>query len=81
MKSADDFEQWIIERVRSLFGLSNTNISGAASFDEIGADSLTRAVLIREIEETFNVSLAEGIIEDFPTIRSLSVHLAGLLSR
>jgi acyl carrier protein len=72
MSSADEVRDWLICRLCAVFDLPRERVTGATSFDDLGMDSITRAGLVREIEQQFRVSVDPDELYDHPTIHDLA---------
>jgi len=76
--SQDQLTTYCINFVAELLDRAPNQIDPNAKFTRIGIDSAMSVQLIVSLEELLDTELAPDVIESFPTISSLSAHLAGL---
>jgi len=73
MKFQEDFMSTILEKVQEVIvdrlGVEKEEITVEASFkDDLGADSLDTVELIMELEETFDIEIADEDAEGMQTV-------------
>ncbi|KVE37920.1 acyl carrier protein [Burkholderia sp. TSV86] len=80
LNDASSIETWCVDFISNTLNLSKSKIDPTVAVDRFGLDSATAVSLIMELEETLNVELAPELLFEYPTLRSLSQHLASRLS-
>jgi phthiocerol/phenolphthiocerol synthesis type-I polyketide synthase C len=70
-------ESWMISRIASATAVSPTDIDRHAPFQSLGLDSVRTVSLSGELSNWLNRPLSPTLFWDWPTIASLSAHLAG----
>lgn len=73
-----EIETWLAEYVGELLALPSGEIDPDATFDSFGLDSATAIGITGELEEWLGISIDPDVAYNYPTIRSLSSHLAAL---
>jgi acyl carrier protein len=68
----------IAELIGSAMDLAPDKIDVDARFDRYGIDSAAAISLTEEIEQHVGKPLEPTVFYDYPTIRSLAAHIAGL---
>jgi acyl carrier protein len=68
--------QWLERHMVPIFLERGLPVDMDTSFDALGLDSLARVELITALENQFNVNLDPVLGFEYPTIRSLSEHIA-----
>jgi len=74
--NAATIEQWCISYVAPLLDKPAERIDPNVEIDRLGLDSATAVALIMSLEEQLGIELMPELLFDYPTIASLSKHLA-----
>ncbi len=75
--SETELQTWLAERIAHYLNKSSEEIDLTLPFSFYGLDSVAALGLSGELEERLRVKLPPTLTWDFPTIESLSRHLAG----
>lgn len=82
--SAPERQSTVLEQVRGLFKqtleLTDEQLSNESDFARYGLDSILRLSVIKAINEQFELSLLISVLNDYPTLNSLSKRLEFLTS-
>jgi acyl carrier protein len=73
---AASIEQWCINYVARMLDMPIERIDPNVDIDRLGLDSATAVALIMSLEESLDIELMPELVFDYPTIASLSNHLA-----
>ena len=73
---AASIERWCINYVARLLDTPAERIDPNVEVDRLGLDSATAVALIMSLEEWLGIELMPELLFDYPTIASLSKHLA-----
>ncbi len=73
---ASEIEAWLIQRLAIRLGISADEINPTADIDEFGLDSILAIALIDELGTWLQRKINPRILEEYPTITSLSEYLA-----
>ncbi|MFS2319238.1 acyl carrier protein [Maricaulis sp. D1M11] len=71
---------WSVKSIASSLKLDPSDIDTAASFDDLGLDSIEIAVLASGLERDFGLSVDPYWFYDYPSIDSFLSALPGLLA-
>jgi acyl carrier protein len=74
---AVSIQQWSVNYVSKLLGTPAERIDPNVNVDNLGLDSATAVALIMSLEDWLDIELMPELLFDYPTIASLSNHLAG----
>lgn len=72
----DAITTYCINFVAEMLERAPADIDPNAKFSRIGFDSAMSVQLVVALEELLNIELSPDLIDSFPTIASLSAHLA-----
>jgi acyl carrier protein len=73
-----DFESSMRTILGELMGIPPEELSSAATFSELGMDSLVGLRFAKKIQQLYGIEIEFEWIFDYPTIGALSAHLAAL---
>ena len=73
---AATIQQWSISFVSKLIDQPAERIDPNVEVERLGLDSATAVALIMSLEEKLDIELMPELLFDYPTISSLSQHLA-----
>lgn len=73
-------QQWSIRFVSKLIDQPAERIDPNVEVERLGLDSATAVALIMSLEEKLDIELMPELLFDYPTISSLSQHLASRVS-
>jgi acyl carrier protein len=76
MKTQRELEQWLVDLVAELMDLPRQSVNVSQRFDRFGLDSAAAVSVVVALEEQLGRELAPTLLYDFPTIETLSKHLA-----
>lgn len=77
---AATIQQWSIGFVSKLIDQPPERIDPSVEVERLGLDSATAVALIMSLEEKLDIELMPELLFDYPTIASLSQHLASRVS-
>jgi acyl carrier protein len=77
---AATIQQWSIRFVSKLIDQPAERIDPNVEVERLGLDSATAVALIMSLEEKLDIELMPELLFDYPTISSLSQHLASRVS-
>ena len=77
---AATIQQWSIGFVSMLIDQPPERIDPSVEVERLGLDSATAVALIMSLEEKLDIELMPELLFDYPTISSLSQHLAARVS-
>jgi acyl carrier protein len=77
---ASGIESWCVSYVSRILNIPEGKVDPNVEVDRFGLDSATAVALIMDLEELLGVELVPEILFEYPTLASLSQHLAGLRS-
>lgn len=77
---AATIQQWSIRFVSKLIDQPAERIDPNVEVERLGLDSATAVALIMSLEEELDIELMPELLFDYPTISSLSQHLASRVS-
>lgn len=75
--TARDIEAWCVDYICRTLHIPRAKIDPRVEVDSFGLDSATAVALIMELESELNMELAPELLFEYPTLASLSEHLAG----
>ncbi|MER5642223.1 acyl carrier protein [Kitasatospora sp. NPDC002227] len=78
--SAEDIEQWLMERVSYYLETPIEEIDPDVSLAEHGLESVYAFALCGDIEDKLGVTVEPTLVWDVDTVAALTVHLAGLMA-
>lgn len=74
-------QEKIIEAVAKVAKRKTSEVRLDSSFEQLGMDSLDRVCLLFELEQAFDISIPEEVVQDIQTVQDvvsrLGKHLAG----
>jgi acyl carrier protein len=70
-------ERWLVARLAALLGQPEGDVDITAPFSYYSLDSVAAVGLSGELEDWLGIELPVTLIWDYPSIESLSRHLAG----
>ena len=73
---AASIQQWCVNYVSRLLDTPAERINPSVEVERLGLDSATAVALIMSLEEWLDIELMPELLFDYPTIASLSNHLA-----
>lgn len=73
---AASIESWCVRYVSQILNIPEGQVDPSVEVDRFGLDSATAVALIMELEEQLGLELAPEILFEYPTLTSLSQHLA-----
>jgi acyl carrier protein len=79
--SADRLEDWLTARIAGCTGAAAADIDPQAPFTSLRLDSVDAVELVVALEDLLGCEIESTIAWDYPTIRLLSAHVAGLGGR
>lgn len=74
----DDLSRWLAQRVAGYLQRDAVEIDHETLFAEYGLDSVYALTFCADIEDALGITVADTVVWDYPTIRELAAHLAGL---
>jgi acyl carrier protein len=77
IKTAEQIQSWMIDRIAAAVGVSPAEIDVDAPFVDHGLDSVAALQLTGELETMVGRALDATLIFEYPTIATLARHLAG----
>jgi natural product biosynthesis luciferase-like monooxygenase protein len=78
MRTAEFFEQWLIEKIALELEVSGEEISIDIPMAQLGLDSQKAVFISGELESELNARLSPTILFEYPTIEELAVYLASI---
>ncbi|MFT3803436.1 MAG: acyl carrier protein [Burkholderiaceae bacterium] len=78
MADQQQLAQWLVERVSTETGIAAREITLDVSLLEYGIDSAAAIGVMADLEDFVRQPLDPNLFYEFPSIRELSQHLAGL---
>ena len=76
--SAEAVEAWLVSRVAMTLGTSPDRIGVQEPLPQYGIDSAAAVGLTGELEDWLSRRLSPTLVYNYPTIRALASHLAGI---
>lgn len=73
---AEQIQAWLIEQLALQTGIPATEIDPTQPFSALGVDSMQAITLAGDLEDWLHCKLSATLVWDYPTIMSLSEHLA-----
>jgi acyl transferase domain-containing protein/glutamate-1-semialdehyde aminotransferase/acyl-CoA synthetase (AMP-forming)/AMP-acid ligase II/alpha-ketoglutarate-dependent taurine dioxygenase len=73
---ARSIREWLTSRLAQRFGVDSSTIAADEPFARYGVDSAAAIELTAELEDWLHVRLPPTLLYDYPTLASLSCHLA-----
>lgn len=70
--------EWLADYIGELLARPGGDVDRDTTFDSFGLDSATAIGITGELAEWLGIPVAPDVAEEYPTIRSLSRHLAAL---
>ncbi|WP_035140792.1 type I polyketide synthase [Fischerella sp. PCC 9605] len=74
--TAPDIQAWLVDRIAKELGIKPEDINIRASFDSYGLDSVLAISIASAGKQVFGVEVSPLMLVHYPTIESLSQHLA-----
>jgi len=71
---------WLADYVGELIHAPGAEIDRDGTFDSFGLDSAAAIGITGELEQWLGIRIDPYVVDDHPTIRSLSLHLAALVA-
>lgn len=75
MKTSEEIEGWLCERVAAVIKIKAENVSSSVTFAAYGLDSLAIVTLAGDLEEWLGAPLDPTVFWEYPTIKDLTVWL------
>ena len=75
--NSDEITTWLQARMAETLECDAGDVDVDAQFDQLGLDSLAVLIATGELAEWLDTELEAATLYEFPSIRKLSVHLAG----
>ncbi|MFC5498092.1 acyl carrier protein [Caenimonas terrae] len=79
--SADALEDWLLERIARLTSVAPAAVDPEAPFVSLNLDSVAVMDIVVALEDLLGFEIESTIAWDYPTVRLLSGHIAGLAAR
>ncbi len=76
--SAEQLEDWLVQRVAGLLSQARDDIDPDMPFNSLGLDSINVMDLIVELDDLLGIEIESTIVWDYPTIRLLCDYVATL---
>jgi len=76
-RTSDEIMAWLQARMAQTLECDTSEVDVDAQFDQLGMDSLAILIATGELAEWLDTELEAMTLYQFPSIRKLSVHLAG----
>src|SRR5438132_11720481 len=77
MRSADDIERWLVDRLQARLGEGGEEVDSHMPFSYYGLDSIDAVELAAELEEWLGRPVSATLTFDYPTARAIAAYLAG----
>jgi acyl carrier protein len=77
VRDAASIQQWCVGYISKLLGTPAERIDPSVDVERLGLDSATAVALIMSLEEWLDIELMPELLFDYPSIATLSNHLAG----
>jgi len=74
--AAEKIEDWLISYLADLLEMDKDEVDVTTPFERYGLDSATTVGLVGDLEEWLGCNLDSTLLYDYPTIKSVSEHLA-----
>ncbi|MEU1185236.1 acyl carrier protein [Streptomyces sp. NPDC005820] len=74
--TAQEAENWLIEKIAHRLGVAATEVSREVYFDELDLDSTEALILAGELENWLGFELSTTTLWYHPTVKDLAVYLA-----
>ncbi|MFJ8109648.1 acyl carrier protein [Streptomyces sp. NPDC096132] len=74
--TAQEAEDWLIEKIAHRLGVAGTEVSREVYFDELDLDSTEALILAGELENWLGFELSTTTLWYHPTVKDLAVYLA-----
>lgn len=75
-KSANEIQEWLIEKVSENLEISADEIDVRKPFTALGMGSAEASILMGELEEFSGQRLSVTLLWDYPSIEALSAYIA-----
>jgi acyl carrier protein len=76
LPDSEAIQQWSIEYIAGKLDVPASQLDPAADVDSLGLDSTTAVAYIMSLEEWLGIELTPELLFEYPSITSLSGHLA-----
>jgi acyl transferase domain-containing protein/aryl carrier-like protein len=76
LRTADDIQAWLVERIAREIGVTPENIDRKEPFDNYGLDSVLAIEVASAGKQKLGIDMSPLLLVHYPTIESLSQHLA-----
>jgi acyl carrier protein len=80
MKDAATITSWCVSYVSRILNIPEAKVDPSVPLERFGLDSATAVALIMDLEQWLDVELKPELLFEYPTLASLSAHLASLLA-
>ena len=80
LQTASDIQAWLVERIAKEIGVSTENIDIKEPFDNYGLDSVLAIEIASAGKQKLGLDMSPLLLVHYPTIESLSQHLAKQMS-
>ncbi|WP_416984799.1 acyl carrier protein [Streptomyces sp. T028] len=74
--TAQEAENWLIEKIAHRLGVATAEVSREVYFDELDLDSTEALILAGELENWLGFELSTTTLWYHPTVKDLAVYLA-----
>lgn len=75
--SAGAIQEWLIEKIGELLGVTRSEIDVAEPFSSYGMSSMAAVSMAGDLEDWLGFALPPTLAWDYPTVEALARHLAG----
>ena len=75
-KTAADIQTWLVDYLANLLEIEPNKVKVSTQFERYGLDSAAVVGLSGDLEEWLGLELDPTLLYDYPTIETLSQHLA-----
>ena len=76
LQTAADIQDWLVERIAKEIGVGTENINIKEPFDNYGLDSVLALEIASAVKQKLGLDMSPLLLVHYPTIESLSQHLA-----
>jgi acyl carrier protein len=80
MKDAATITDWCVSYVSRILNIPAASVDPGTPLERFGLDSATAVALIMDLEQWLDIELKPELLFEYPTLASLSTHLASLLA-
>src|SRR5438132_14219123 len=76
MRSADDIERWLVDRLQARLGEGGEEVDSHMPFSYYGLDSIDAVELAAELEDWLGQPVSATLTFDYPTVSAVATYLA-----